>query len=124
MIEMFAEVKSMLTFVNGDDYDEKIAREIKACVVDLTATAEIVLPGEVEITITKIPETISEPERLTITDNTTWNDDYVNKVIAVWVDKELGNPPNKDQLEKAYRTLKGNMRTSNKYTNYGGGADE
>lgn len=124
MIEMFAEVKSMLTFVNGDDYDEKIAREIKACVIDLTATAEIVLPGEVEITITKIPETISEPESLTITDETTWNDDYVNKVIAVWVDKELGNPPNKDQLEKAYRTLKANMRTSSNYTNYGGGADE
>ncbi len=124
MIEMFAEVKSMLTFVNGDDYDEKIAREIKACVLDLTATAEIVLPGEVFITITKIPETISEPESLTITDETTWNDDYVNKVIAVWVDKELGNPPNKDQLEKAYRTLKANMRTSSDYTNYGGGADE
>lgn len=124
MIEMFAEVKSMLTFVNGDDYDEKIAREIKACVLDLTRTAEIVLPGEVFITITKIPETISEPERLTITDETTWTDDYVFKTIAVWVDKELGNPPNKDQLEKAYRTLKANMRTSSDYTNYGGGADE
>ena len=116
---MFAEVKAMLTFVNGDDYDEKIAREINACVLDLTETAEIVLPGKVEITVTRQPATTSEPERVLITDTSDLTDAYIIKVVTLWCDKEIGNPPNKDQLEKSYRTIKGNLRLSKKYTTYG-----
>ena len=116
---MFAEVKSMLTFVNGDDYDEKIAREILACETDLTATAEIVLPGKVEITITKQAATTSEPERVLINDTSDIDDNYVFAVFATWCDMRIGNPPNIAELKNAYRTIKGNMRTSKKYTNFG-----
>ena len=42
---MFAEVKELLTFISGDDYDGKIVAEINACALDLTTSAEIVLPG-------------------------------------------------------------------------------
>ena len=117
---MFAEVKAMLTFVNGDEYDEKIAREINACAVDLTATAEIILPGKVDITVTRTPATTSEPESVTITDASDIDDDYVFAVFATWCDMRLGNPPNYDNLHAAYRTMKGNMRLSKKYTTYGG----
>ena len=116
---MFAEVKAMLTFINGDDYDEKIAREIRACVLDLTRTAEIVLPGEVNITITKQPATTSEPEQLIITDTSTVTDDLVIAAIATWCDMRIGNPPNYDNLLKAYNSLKGQLRLSGNYTTYG-----
>jgi len=117
---MFAEVKAMLTFVNGDEYDEKIAREINACAVDLTKTAEIILPGDVKITVTRTPATTSEPESVTITDESDIDDDYVFAVFATWCDMRLGNPPNYDNLLAAYKTMKGNMRLSKKYTTFGG----
>jgi len=117
---MFAEVKAMLTFVNGDEYDEKIAREINACAVDLTKTAEIILPGDVKITVTRTPATTSEPESVTITDESDIDDDYVFAVFATWCDMRLGNPPNYDNLLAAYKTMKGNMRLSKEYTTFGG----
>ena len=40
---MFAEVKSMLP-VSGDDYDPQIITQIKAAVLDLESSTEIVLP--------------------------------------------------------------------------------
>lgn len=116
---MFAEVKAMITFINGDDYDEKIAREIRTCVLDLTRTAEIVLPGEVNITITKQPATTSEPEQLIITDTSTVTDDLVIAAIATWCDMRIGNPPNIENLKEAYRSLKGSLRLSKNYTVYG-----
>ena len=110
---MFAEVKELLTFIEGDDYDAKIIAEIKACALDLPRTAEIVLPGEIDITRAKVQGV------WTITDNSTMKDDLIIKTIAVWCDKEIGNPPNREQLEKAYSSLKGRLRLSRHYTNYG-----
>ena len=49
---MFTEVKDTLP-ISGDDYDAQIIREIKACVLDLTTSAEIQLPGDVAITRTQ-----------------------------------------------------------------------
>ncbi len=121
---MFAEVKAMLTFISGDDYDEKIVREIRACVLDLTRTAEIVLPGEVDITITEQPATTSEPAQKVITDNSTVKDDLVIATVATWCDMRIGNPPNYENLRKAYESLKGRMRISKDYTNYGGTTEE
>ena len=117
---MFAEVKAMLTFVNGDEYDEKIAREIMACETDLTATAEIILPGTVSITVNRTPATTSEPESVTITDTSTINDNYVFAVFATWCDIRIGNPPNIENLKAAYKGMKGSMRLSKKYTTFGG----
>ena len=112
---MFAEVKELLTYIEGDDYDAKIIAEIKACALDLTKTAEIVLPGEISITRTQNAQT----GVWTITDSSTVKDELIIKTIAVWCDKEIGNPPNRDQLEKAYYSLKGRLRLSKAYTNYG-----
>ena len=120
---MFAEVKGMLP-VSGDGYDEEIITQIKACVRDLTATAEIVLPGTVSIKRTLEAATTSEPEHYVITDNSSLKDDYVIAVIATWCNMRIGNPPNYDNLLKAYESMKGSMRMSRQYTRYGGGADE
>ena len=116
---MFAEVKEMLTFIDGDEYDAQIIAEIKACALDLTRTAEIVLPGE-----NGEPGVIdiSREEVLgkwTITDNSTVTDELIIKTIAVWCNKEIGNPPNYEALLKAYNSLKGQLRLSKHYTNYG-----
>ena len=46
---MFQEVKDTLP-ISGDDYDAQIIREIKACALDLTTSAEITLPGTIAIT--------------------------------------------------------------------------
>ena len=121
---MFAEVKGMLP-VSGDGYDAEIITQIKACVRDLTATAEIVLPGTVSIQRTLEAATTSEPEHYVITDNSSLKDDYVIAVIATWCNMKIGNPPNYDNLLKAYESMKGSMRMSRQYTRYGGGgADE
>ena len=110
---MFQEVKELLTFISGDDYDAQIIAEIKACALDLTTSAEIVLPGEISITRTKVLGA------WVITDNSTITDELIIKVMAVWCNKEIGNPPNYDALLKAYESLKGQLRMSKQYTQYG-----
>lgn len=117
---MFAEVKELLTYIEADEegYDAKIIAEIKACALDLTRTAEIVLPGKIDITREKVLG------KWVITDNSDITDDYVIKTIATWCNKEIGNPPNIEYLQKAYESRKGSMRLSKYYTNYGDAAEE
>ena len=115
---MFAEVKESLP-ISGDDYDAQIIREIKACALDLTTSAEIVLPGEIKITRTLEQATTSEPERWVITDNSTLRDELIITAISVWCNMRIGNPPNYENLLAAYNSLKGQLRTSRRYTNYG-----
>ena len=119
MKSMFAEVKESLP-VSGDGYDAQIIREIYACVLDLTTSAEIVLPGEVDITREPEAATTSEPERWVITDDSTLKDQLIITVISIWCNMRIGNPPNYDNLLKAYESLKGQLRLSKTYTNYGG----
>ena len=106
---MFAEVKAMLP-VSGDGYDQEIITQIKAAALDLTTSAEIVLPGVI----------IISKEGQTVTDNSTLTDELVITAIATWCNMRIGNPPNYDNLLKAYESLKGQMRISKTYTNYGG----
>ena len=116
---MFAEVKESLP-VSGDDYDAQIIREIKACALDLTTSAEIVLPGEIDITRELAQATTSEPEHWEITDSSTLKDELAITAIATWCNMRIGNPPNYDKLQEAYYALKGQMRLSKKYGHGGG----
>ena len=111
---MFAEVKELLTFIEGDEYDAQIIAEIKACALDLTTSAEIVLPGAIAITREKVQG------QWVITDSSTVKDELIIKTIAVWCNKEIGNPPNYDNLQAAYNSLKGQLRLSKSYTHYDG----
>ena len=113
---MFSEVKDSLP-VSGDDYDAQIIRQIKACALDLTTSAEIKLPGTIDITRTKVLGV------WTITDNSTLTDELIITTISVWCNMMIGNPPNVDFLKKAYESLKGQLRLSKKYTTYGGSDD-
>ena len=108
---MFTEVKDTLP-IRGDDYDAQIIREIKACVLDLTTSAEIQLPGDVAITRTQNQQT----GVWTITDNSTITDELIIAVISTWCNMRIGNPPNYDNLLKAYESLKGQLRLSKTYT--------
>ena len=108
---MFTEVKDTLP-ISGDDYDAQIIREIKACVLDLTTSAEIQLPGDVAITRTQNQQT----GVWTITDNSTITDELIIAVISTWCNMRIGNPPNYDNLLKAYESLKGQLRLSKTYT--------
>ena len=116
---VFATVKAMLP-VSGDAYDGEIVTQIKAAVLDLTNTTEIVLPGTVDITRTNQAATTSEPEQWVITDSSTLTDELAVTAIATWCNMRIGNPPNYDNLLKAYESMKGSMRISGAYTNYGG----
>ena len=116
---MFAEVKESLP-ISGDDYDAQIIREIKACALDLTTSAEIVLPGAVAISRTLVAATTSEPEHWEITDNSMLDDELIITAISIWCNMRIGNPPNYDNLLKAYESMKGSMRISSAYTTYGG----
>ena len=116
---MFAEVKESLP-VSGDAYDAQIIREIKACALDLTTSAEIVLPGEIDITRELAQATTSEPEHWVITDDSTITDELIITTISVWCNMRIGNPPNYDNLLSAYNSLKGQLRLSKRYTNYDG----
>ena len=120
---MFTDVKGMLP-VSGDGYDGEIVTQIKAAVLDLTKTSEIVLPGTVDVTRTKQAATTSEPEQWVITDTSTLTDELAITAIATWCNMRIGNPPNYDNLLKAYESMKGSMRISKSYTTYGGGVTE
>ena len=119
---MFAEVKDALP-ISGDEYDAEIIRQIKACALDLTTSAEIKLPGVIAITRTEAAATTSEPAHWVITDRSTLKDELIITAISVWCNMRIGNPPNYDNLLKAYESLKGQLRLSKKYTDYEGGAN-
>ncbi len=116
---MFAEVKAMLP-VSGDDYDPQIIMQIKAAALDLTTSAEIVLPGTISISRTMEEATTSEPEHWVITDNSSLKDELIITAIATWCNMRIGNPPNYDELLAAYNSLKGQLRLSRRYTRYEG----
>ena len=103
---MFQEVKDTLP-ISGDDYDGQIIREIKACALDLTTSAEIALPGTIDITISS---------QGVIADNSTITDELIITTIATWCNMRIGNPPNYDKLLAAYNSLKGQLRLSKSYT--------
>ena len=105
---MFLEIKDSLP-ISGNGYDGQIIREIRAAVLDLTSSTEIRLPGVVDIT--------RDEETGVITDHSTIRDDLVIATIATWCNMRIGNPPNYENLRKAYESLKGQMRLSR---NYGG----
>ena len=107
---MFQEVKAMLP-ISGDDYDAEIILQIKACELDLTRTAEITLPGTISIS--------RDETTGVVTDSSTMTDEMIITAIGTWCNMRIGNPPNYDNLLKAYESLKGNMRLSKSYTQYG-----
>ena len=106
---MFSEVKSMLP-VMGDDYDAEIILQIKAAALDLTRTADIVLPGSIDISRDAVTGEI--------TDNSTVTDELIIVTVATWCTARIGNPPNYDKLLAAYEMYKGNLRISSEYSNY------
>ena len=110
---MFQEVKESLP-ISGDDYDAEIIRQIKACALDLTTSAEIVLPGTIFI-----PRTQNQQGVWTISDTSTLTDELIITAISIWCNMRIGNPPNYDNLLKAYESLKGQLRLSKTYTHYG-----
>ena len=110
---MFQEVKDSLP-ISGDDYDAEIIRQIKACALDLTTSAEIVLPGEIAITRTQSVIT----GEWVIEDTSTLTDELIITAISIWCNMRIGNPPNYDNLLKAYESLKGQLRLSKHYTRY------
>ena len=107
---VFNKVKDMLP-VSGDDYDGQIIAQINAAVADLTKTAEIVLPGDVSIS--------RDDSTGKVTDSSTLEVDYAITAIATWCNMRIGNPPNYENLLKAYESMKGSMRISKEYTTYG-----
>ena len=122
---MFREVTAMMqNQVSGDEYDEQIILWSEAAVRDLETSTEIVLPGRVSITRTLEAATTSEPEHWVITDNSTLKDRLAICAIATYCCMNIGNPPNYENLRKAYESLKGQMRLSRNYTRYGGASAE
>ena len=124
---MFQEVKSTLP-ISGDDYDAEIIMQIKACALDLTTSAEIQLPGTIAITRTwhktgEDPDTHEDIGYWTVDDTSTLTDELITTAIATWCNMHIGNPPNYDNLLKAYESLKGQLRLSKTYTTYGGDPD-
>ena len=111
---MFQEVKAALP-VSGDDYDADIILQIKAAALDLTTSAEIVLPGTIAISRTQDPQTGA----WSVSDTSTLKDELIITAISVWCNMRIGNPQNYDKLLKAYESLKGQMRLSKAYTAYG-----
>ena len=107
---MFQEVKAMLP-ISGDDYDAEIILQINACALDLTRSAEITLPGTISIS--------RNATTGAITDASTLTDALIITAIGTWCNMRIGNPPNYDNLLKAYESLKGQLRLSKSYTSYG-----
>lgn len=109
---MFREVKDRLP-VSGNGYDAQIIGEIKAAALDLTTSTEIVLPGVINIS--------RDNETGKIADNSTVDDELIITTIATWCNMRIGNPPNYDNLLKAYNSLKGQLRMSRHYNGGGDG---
>ena len=106
---MFAEVKKMLqNRISGASYVEQIILWIKAAVLDLQMD-QITLDGMCDISCEK------EGQTVTVTDNSTIEDELVFAACAAYCSMNIGNPPNYDNLLTTYKSLKGQMRMSRKY---------
>ena len=107
---MFAEVKAMLqNRISGESYNEQIVLWTKAAIRDLTMD-QIVLTGECDISCTR-----DQSGRVTVTDNSTIEDENVFAACATYCSMNIGTPLNHESLLKTYKDLKGNMRMSRKY---------
>ena len=106
---MFAEVKRNLP-ISGNGYDGQIIDQINAAALDLTRTAEIILPGEIDISM--------DPVTGVVNDHSTVTDALIISTIALYCEMRIGNPPNYERLLAAYEMNKGNLRLSTDYTNY------
>ena len=106
---MFAEVKAGIN-IKGNAYDVQIRQQIYAAVKDMTATADISLPGDVNISI--------DENTGAVTDNSTLTDAYAITAITAWCILHIGNPPNYKELLDSYNTIKGNMSRSSEYSAY------
>ena len=109
---LFDRVKDALP-VSGNSYDGHIITQIRAAVLDMTKTAEIVIDGVVDIE--------RDADTGVITDNSSIEDELIITAITVWCNMHIGNPPNYEQLLRSYNSLKGSLRISGDYTDYGGG---
>ena len=118
---MFAEVKELLTFISGDDYDGKIVAEINACALDLTTSAEIVLPGKIEVTRTHEAATTSEPERWVITDNSTITDKQVMTAMITYCRAHFGSPADYEKMAASYELQRRQLANADGYTSFTGG---
>ena len=107
---LFKTVKESLP-VSGNLYDGQIITQIRAAVLDLTTSTEIVIDGVVDISRDAVTGVV--------TDNSTIEDELLITAISVWCNMHIGNPPNYDKLLESYKSLKGQMRMSSKYN--GGG---
>ena len=107
---LFETVKESLP-VSGNLYDGQIITQIRAAVLDLTTSTEIVIDGVVDISRDAVTGVV--------TDNSTIEDELLITAISVWCNMHIGNPPNYDKLLESYNSLKGQMRMSSKYN--GGG---
>lgn len=110
---LFSKVKDGLP-VSGNAYDGQIITQIRAAVLDLTTSTEIVIDGVVDIE--------RDAQTGEITDNSSIDDELVITAISVWCNMRIGNPQNYDKLREAYNSLKGQMRLSGRYN--GRGAEE
>ena len=108
---MFQEVKSMLP-VSGDDFLPPLEVRPSSVAPDPAESAEIQLPGEIAIT--------RDETTGIVFDTSTLKDELILTAIATWCNMRIGNPPNYDNLLKAYESMKGSMRISSAYTTYGG----
>ena len=108
---MFAEVKELLTFIEPEEesYDAQIIAEIKACALDLTRTAEIVLPGVIDISREKVLG------KWVITDNSTITDQLLIQAIITYVRLHFGTPDDYDKLERSYNEQKAQLITASGY---------
>ena len=111
---LFKTVKDALP-VSGNLYDNQIITQIRAAVLDLTTSTEIVIDGVVDIS--------RDDTTGVVTDNSSIEDELVITAITVWCNMRIGNPPNYDKLLDAYNSLKGQMRMSSAYRGGSGACD-
>ena len=102
---MLKEAKKALRVTNPI-YDTEIAALLMAGANDLQI-AGVVLPGTVTFTIGTDDA---------VADTSTLTDELIITAISIWCNMRIGNPPNYDNLLRAYESLKGQLRLSKSYT--------
>ena len=127
---MLKEAKRALP-VRGTQWDEEISRLCKAAAIVLT-TRGVVLPGTVdfdynETTVTDShgnpvidPDTGDVMVEITVTDNSTLEDEMCLRAIITYVKANLGNPPNYDKLKASFDEQLGQLMTTTGYTSWHG----
>ena len=102
------------------EYEPDICRLLKAAEKDLRI-AGVEIEGECDFEIEITTDAITGEKSITVTDNSTIEDEMVQTAMITYCRANFGSPPDYEKLAKSYDLQRRQLANATGYTNFGEG---